>query len=977
MGGKKNISYWGYMALAVFVSGILIRIVLAGFCKGHATDIQCFMAWADRMTQTGCTGFYSDTVFTDYPPGYMYVLWLLGMIRKLFSMEGVTFASLLLIKLPAIVCNTLTAIFIYKWSVKRGEKFAVIVTMFYFLNPAILLNSAVWGQVDSIFTLCVVLVCYLLSQKKYPLAYFVFALGILIKPQTLVFTPVVLFGVFKSVFKDGKFDLRAFSRQSLWALAAVLSLLAGMAPFGIITVITQYINTMASYPYASVNAYNLWNALGMNWVLQDETIFGITYSKLGSIAIFLIVIIGAYIWYKIKDKKESYFVSAAVIIGGMFLFSVRMHERYLYPILALLLLSYLFSKKKEYAVSYLIFSIGHFINVFYVLYFKKENIVGDLDAVSLLTSLIQIGGYVYFIYHLLKNKGEKEKKTEENNEEVIKFQEETPLKKLERKDIFIILIISLIYGLIAFYNLGDKQAPVTFESFEGEGDNVILDFGESVFITEIAYYLGDYEERNFRFELSEDAEGPYRPVLECTMDSVFAWGSVTMNDKGQYIRIISDDSKALLGELVFYDYDGNVITPLESLPLANKLYDEQEIYEGRRTYKNGTYFDEVYHARTAYEYLNGLYSYENTHPPLGKIFIAAGIKLWGMNPFGWRFMGTVFGIFMLPVLYVFSYKLFSKRFLSTIITLLFAFDFMHFTQTRIATIDVFVTFFILLMYLFMYLYIREEKKWCLALAGINMGFAIACKWTGVYAGAGLAVLFFAHLFVRYRNHENKREYRIQIIKTCFFCLIFFVVVPLVIYTLSYLPFRDGAERGLIGRLLYNQQTMFSYHAGVDATHPYSSWWYQWPTMYRPIWYYSGTISDTVKEGISAFGNPLVWWSGIAAFFYCVYTAIKHRDYKAGFLCIAYLAQYLPWFFVSRITFIYHYFPSVGFVVLMIGYAMNRIDQDHPLVSKKYFIAYTALAGLLFVMFYPVLSGMPVSTAYVSNFLRWFDSWVLI
>lgn len=69
---------------------------------------------------------------------------------------------------------------------------------------------------------------------------------------------------------------------------------------------------------------------------------------------------------------------------------------------------------------------------------------------------------------------------------------------------------------------------------------------------------------------------------------------------------------------------------------------------------NSTYFDEIYHARTAWEHLNGVYPYEITHPPLGKIIISIGIALFGMTPFGWRFSGTLFGVLMLPVIYIFA-----------------------------------------------------------------------------------------------------------------------------------------------------------------------------------------------------------------------------------------------------------------------------------------------------------------------------------
>lgn len=101
-----------------------------------------------------------------------------------------------------------------------------------------------------------------------------------------------------------------------------------------------------------------------------------------------------------------------------------------------------------------------------------------------------------------------------------------------------------------------------------------------------------------------------------------------------------------------------------------------------------------------------------------------------------------------------------------------------------------------------------------------------------------------------------------------------------IYLLSYLPFVNTTHPGLLDRMLANQTSMFNYHSGLEATHPYSSSWYEWPTMVRPIWYYSGYVTDAIKEGISAFGNPVVWWIGIPAFIYILYLLIRNN----AFLC---------------------------------------------------------------------------------------------
>ena len=95
-------------------------------------------------------------------------------------------------------------------------------------------------------------------------------------------------------------------------------------------------------------------------------------------------------------------------------------------------------------------------------------------------------------------------------------------------------------------------------------------------------------------------------------------------------------------------------------------------------------------------------------------------------------------------------------------------------------------------------------------------------------------------------------------------------------------------------------------------------------MKRPIWYFSGEINSHLREGISAFGNPLIWWMGIPAFLFILYLIYKKRDRNAIYLTFGYLSQYLPWIFIGRVVFIYHYFPSVPFVTLMIGYSMKKI-----------------------------------------------------
>ena len=75
--------------------------------------------------------------------------------------------------------------------------------------------------------------------------------------------------------------------------------------------------------------------------------------------------------------------------------------------------------------------------------------------------------------------------------------------------------------------------------------------------------------------------------------------------------------------------------------------------------------------------------------------------------------------------------------------------------------------------------------------------------------------------------------------------------------------------------------MYEYHSKLEATHPWQSSWYEWPTMIRPMYYYCQTLRDGMKEGISAFGNPLVWWAGIPALILILLPFGRRRSNRLG------------------------------------------------------------------------------------------------
>lgn len=1032
----------------LFAGAFILHLICAVAYRGYDVDIGCFSWWSDAVFENGITKFYGLDAFTDYPPGYMYVLWVIGAVKKLFGLASDGTAGILLIKLPAIACDLLIGYVIYLIA-KKYTKFqnAILFSAMYMFNPAVIINSATWGQVDSVFTLFVLLMCYFVTEKKLTASYFVFAVGILIKPQTLIFTPILIYGIIDQVFLND-FDIKKMLKELGFGLIAIAMIFALAAPFGLSDVVSQYIDTMGSYEFASVNAYNLWTLLGKNWHGQDEIFLFMSFKQWGTFFIVAIVAVSALFSIRNKESESKYYLTGALIVTAMFTLSVRMHERYMYPALALLLAGAVVKRNKNFIVAYGVMSFVHFLNVFHVLMYYDASSYDFGNPVLYVISLLSVAAFVYFCIVIFKygampreltyaekeewaakaaankrkkNMGKNGAKGRNTNN-----RQNVPDTQRKRKgfdiipsfisskwiaaDFIAMAAITVIYACVAFWRLGDMDAPQT-EWRMGQGDELVFDFGETKYIDKVFCFLGYLEGRKFDVYTSQDGsqwdsftvvnDNGESPV---EIGSVFCWNELQFGRDARYIKYsLSDETaSASLMEFMFYDGGGNVVTPVNTDEYPT-LFDEQDIFDGTYSFMNSTYFDEIYHARTAYEMIHGLYCYENTHPPLGKAIMAIGILIFGMCPFGWRFMGTLFGVIMLPVMYLIARKLTDKTWLSTVITLLFALDFMHFTQTRIATIDVFVTLFIMLEYYFMLCYYRMSfydtplKKTFipLILSGVFMGLGCGAKWTGVYAGFGLAVIFFAVLFRRYMEYRRAvsepkgktgeiehgyivNNFNILVMKTLCFCIVAFIVIPAVIYLLSYIPYNNDVRsqnKGLVERMFDSQTSMYNYHSALESEHPYSSTWYEWPTIARPMLYYVESVGDGVSEGISAMGNPLIWWVGIPAFVYLVYLVIRNRDRIALFLAVGYLSQYFPWMPVKRCTFIYHYFPSVPFVVLMIGYSIYILVKKYPKTKPAVFV-YAALVAFLFVAFFPVISAYPATLTY-AKLLKWFGRWVLL
>lgn len=535
--------------------------------------------------------------------------------------------------------------------------------------------------------------------------------------------------------------------------------------------------------------------------------------------------------------------------------------------------------------------------------------------------------------------------------------------KLNIKDYIALGIILIAYSVISFINLGSTINPNTFLRVE-KTDNIIIELKNQEDIIKMKIFNG---ECNAKYQLYSSTDGKkYTYINDYVGTGALSWQEERIISKGKYIKILFLE-KSSIGEIAFYNNNKEIIK-IEDVIYNKKhiksLNDEQNTIPNKISYMNSSYFDEIYFARTAYEYTQGMETYEWTHPPLGKLIQAIPIYISNyLSPFNYRLMGNISGILMIAVMYVFAKELFKKRKYAIFASLLMAFDTFHFAQTRMGTVDSHLILFILLASYFMVKYTKNNKTFCLLLSGIFFGLSVSVKWTGLYGGIALAIIFFTHLV------KNKKLNIKNLLKGT----LFFVVIPLFIYSSLYLIFPNNKLNHTTNfeNIINQQKDMYNYHSKLNATHYFSSKWYTWPISYKPVWYHQEILNNDAKETISGIGNIVIWWMGIIGFLYSLIKLIRKKDKQSFIIVVSMLSLWLPYAFIGRVMFLYHYFPVLPFMMLGIVNLFKSIEEKYKL---KYLIPlYMIFVIAFFIIYYPVISGIETPVSYIEK-LRIFDSW---
>lgn len=945
-------------SLALLLAGaFLLRLFLLAATAKYPYDAACFYSWAVNMAKVGAGEFYQSVSFADYPPGALLTLLPVGaLLRGLHIQAETKAAALMLGLLPALADVGLAALI---WRIARPKMAAQLAFRLAALAafaPGLWYCSSVWGQVDSLFLLPLTACFWLMEEGYYLPAAALYGTALAIKPQALLLAPVMAVCYLLHYKKE-------LVKIPLGALLALLPPVLCGLPFygaGVLPGLWErYFTTAESYPYATINGFNWMAALGGNWAGQGETLLLLSWQQWGILAILLLT--AGLCLLAVKADKAGRFsplLLAALYAVGVFTFSHRMHERYLLPGAVLTLAAAANRKEKRLTLCAAGLNLLALLNMAAVYSLAKTEDEWLTSATSSLFGRIcGLGETILCVY--LFYVGCKLVFTGKFRPLVAAASRERATPDWTRREALLLAAFTAVVAVFSFAGLGDTAAPET--TLTGSHAETVTVEGEP---ETLWVYTGIQQGGWLTVNEAE---------LELRPGDCFKWTALEITPASQYTITLTEGSVI---ELAFKDKDGQLLAVTQ--PAPTPLFDEQTLVPDSISYRNSFYFDEIYHARTGYEELRGLRVYETTHPPLGKDFIMLGIAIFGMNAFGWRFFGTLFGVLLVPVMYLFLRRLTAHREVSAFGTLLVGLDFMRLAQSRLATIDSYVVFFILLSAWLMLEYCHKMELegvhralLPLFLSGLSFGLACASKWTGLYAGAGLAVLFFAALIRRWQLEPRTRDG--EVLLAFAGGVLFFVLVPLGVYLASYLPYLNQPGGFSLGQWWAAQQSMFRYHSGLNATHPYASNWYTWLLDLRPVWYYhNGWLPAGQTGTIAGFFSPVVAWGGLFGLLCLGARGLaKGFDRPGATVLVLYLAQLLPWMLVTRCTFLYHYWASALFGVAALCLALSGMKQS---TARRVMVLLSAAALVLLACWYPVLTGLPVSSAWVKA-LRILPSWV--
>jgi len=407
----KNLK--GISPVIVIFLLIIVRFLFTLF-PSHRVDMGGYNYWSHYLADRGFKGIYQTHLV--YGPGYLYLLLISGKIASFFKVSD--FTHEVLIKFWPSFFDFLGGFLIYLiGKQQKKQRLGFWLGVFYILNPAIFINSSVWGQFDSLLATVLFAVVYFFALNKQILAIIAYTIAVLTKPQSVLLFPLVFY-----VFLFQNIKLReVISNKNYWQklgfggisviLTYVVLVLPVLSPLNFnskeildffLWLPRLYLKYVNDYPYATANGFNLWTILNGQVTFDSQPFFGLTYaawSKILTLALW-----GYIIWFLFKNKSSQFslYYLSYFLAFGFFMFGIRMHERYLVP--AIIFLTACILWDSSFWIPTIVLSMCVMVNQAYMYELAKRDIywLPKDDILALFIAIISLIVFIYSFCYLSK-----------------------------------------------------------------------------------------------------------------------------------------------------------------------------------------------------------------------------------------------------------------------------------------------------------------------------------------------------------------------------------------------------------------------------------------------------------------------------------------------------------------------------------------------------------------------------------------------
>lgn len=383
------------------------------------------------------------------------------------------------------------------------------------------------------------------------------------------------------------------------------------------------------------------------------------------------------------------------------------------------------------------------------------------------------------------------------------------------------------------------------------------------------------------------------------------------------------------------------------------------------------YFDEVHYVRFLRALLNEgrFHQTSNVHPPFWHLLTAGSILILGDIAIAWRMVSLIAGMLLFIPLYLVARHISGSKSVALLSVFLMAFDCISLTQARSAMMNSLMLLFILWsIYSFLKAFAEGQgmRREYLCCCGLFLGLALATKLVSLSLYPFLLVLLGQEWWKR------KTE-RGLILKDS---AIFLFVIPILLLIGSYLfvPFlKDRSWDDIWGIWRFHM----NYNLTMKQTHPYSSRWWSWPLMLRPIWFHFTTqrwnTPHGMMSGILCIGNPAIFWMIPVAIFNLIMLCIFRKSRVAALILFGFFSQWLAFSTTQRLQFFHYFYSVMPFTVMALALLLRQLWEWKGF-WKVLVVLYLIVVAGMFVYWYPLLTGIPTAAPYYHNHI-WFKSWI--